>query len=100
MKGFCRCRHRQLPVLHALDRYQRVGHLLDIRSLAFYHQHFKTMIVVEMDMHSGQNLPRVGMLNVRQLPGQVPHMMVIHKRDGADGFLILIPLISDQIVPN
>jgi EAL domain-containing protein (putative c-di-GMP-specific phosphodiesterase class I) len=39
-------------------------------------------------------------LDMSQFSRQVAHMMVIHKRDRPDGFLVLIPFLPDQIIPD
>jgi hypothetical protein len=40
------------------------------------------------------------MLDVGQFSGQVAHMVVIHERNRPDGFFIVTPFVSYEIVPN
>jgi hypothetical protein len=58
------------------------------------------VIVVEMHMHPGHDVSLKIVLDMGQLSRQPRHMMVVHERDRGDGLLILVPLLSDQIVPN
>ena len=58
------------------------------------------MVMIEMHMHAGENPAVVVMLNIRQLTRQIPHMMVVHERDGAHRFFILVPFLSDQVIPD
>ena len=58
------------------------------------------MVVVEMDMHAGENLPLIVVLDMSQLSRQIAHMMVVHERDCPDRLLVLIPLLPDQVVTN
>ena len=58
------------------------------------------MVMIEMHMHPGENLPMIVVLNVGQLPRQISHMVVVHEGDRADGLFILIPLLPDKIVAD
>ena len=79
---------------------QRIGHFLDFSPSPLDDQDLEAMVMVEMDMHAGKNLPLVVMLDVSQLAGQISHMMIIDKGNGPDGFFVLIPFLPDQAVPN
>jgi hypothetical protein len=58
------------------------------------------VIVVEMHMHSGHDVSLKIVLDMGEFPGQTRHVMVVHERDGGNGFPILVPLLPDQIVPD
>ncbi len=58
------------------------------------------MVMVEVHMHSSENPPLVVMLDLCQFSCQVSHMMVVNEGNGPDRFLVLIPLMPDQIVSN
>src|SRR5215469_824946 len=53
-----------------------------------------------MHMHARQNQSLKTVLNMREFLGEIPHMMVIDERNGADRFLVLDPFLADEIVPN
>src|SRR5215472_10178460 len=53
-----------------------------------------------MHMHARQNQSLKTVLNVRQLLGEIPHMMVIDERNGANRLLVLDPFLADEIVSN
>src|SRR5215218_6764939 len=53
-----------------------------------------------MHVHARHDVALKIMLEMGELPCEVPHMMIIDKRDGSDRVFILFPLLSDQIVAN
>ncbi len=87
-------------MLHTLDRYQRIRHLPDLSPFAFHHQNLKTMVMVEMDMHTGHDVALKVVLDMSQLSCQVTHMVVVHKRDRPDRLFVVIPLLPDQVVTD
>ena len=87
-------------MFHAFDAQQGVGNLADRGPLASGDQHLETVIVVEMHVHSGQNVSLKIVLDMSKLPRQVRHMMIVDERNGCDRLPILIPLLPDQMVPN
>src|SRR4029077_15654407 len=93
-------RHRELAMLHTLDRYQRIRHIPDLSPSAFHHQDLKTMVMVEMDMHTGHNVALKVVLDMRQFSRQVTDMAVVHKGYGPDRLFVVIPLLSDQVVTD
>jgi hypothetical protein len=64
-----RRRHRQLAVLHTLYAHERICDFSDFRSLPLNHQHFKTMIMVKMDMHTGHDVALKVVLDMSQFSG-------------------------------
>jgi len=56
--------------------------------------------MIQMYMHPRQNMALKVMLDMREFSGEVRNMMVVHKGDRPDHFLILIPLLPDQIVTD
>lgn len=60
------------------------------------------MIMVEMHVHSRQNIPLKVMLDLRELSGEIPHMMVVDKRDRRHGFMIVVttPFLAHQLVAD
>ena len=58
------------------------------------------MVMVQMHMHARKDQAVIAMLNLCEFVSQITDMMVVHKRDGSDCLLVLIPLLPDKIVPN
>lgn len=87
-------------MFHALHADQRVGDLPNLRGISLHDQHFKTVIVVEMHVHAGHDVPLEVVLDMRELPREVTHMMVVDERDRRDRFLVLVPFLTDKIVAD
>lgn len=84
----------------ALDADQRIGDLFDLGTLALHDQHLKTMVVIQVHVHPGQDKSLKIMLNGGEFFRQVADVMIIDKRDGPDRLFILRPFLSDQLVPD
>src|SRR4051812_43047452 len=69
--------HGQLPVLDAFHADQRVGDFPDLTALSLHDQHLQAMIMIEMDVHPGHDVPLEIMLDVGQLSCQIRHVVVI-----------------------
>lgn len=68
-------------MLDALDADEGISHLSDLGSLAFYDQDFQTVLMIEMHVHTRHDMSLEVVLDVGELPGEVPHMMVVDERD-------------------
>jgi len=87
-------------MFHALDAHEGICHFSDFRPLPLCHQHFKTVVMVEMHVHPRHNMALKIVLNVGQFPGEVADMMVVDERDRPDRFLVLIPFLADEVVTD
>ena len=56
--------------------------------------------MVEMDVHARHDVTLEVMLYMSQFSCQVAHVMVIDKRNRADRFFVVTPLLSNQVVPD
>src|ERR1017187_2978567 len=91
----------QPAVLHALSADQYVGHFPYFRRLAFYHQHLQTIIVIEMHVQGGEDRMVVIVLDGRELLAELPHVMVVNQRHGADYLAVRrFPGLFHQFVAN
>src|SRR5580700_10597757 len=52
----------EAPVLHPLDRDERVGQLLDQSGLALHQNHFETIVVIQMHVQRGEHRVVIMML--------------------------------------
>jgi hypothetical protein len=88
-------------VFDALGADQDVGHFADIGGLAADHEDLEAIIVIEVDVKSGEDGVKVIVLDSRKLLIQHADVMVVHKGERADdeavrGFGHLL----DEFVPN
>jgi hypothetical protein len=58
------------------------------------------MIMVEMDVHAGQDDVLKAMLNIRQLTGQITDVVIVDECNRPNRLLVFIPLLADQIVAD
>ena len=89
-------------MLDTLDADQGIGNFSHLRSLAFHNQDFKTVLVIEMDMHACHDVTLEVVLDVGELPGEIPHMMVVDERDRRDRFTVRIvaPFLTHKLTAD
>jgi hypothetical protein len=51
-------------------------------------------------MHPGHDVTLKIVLDMSQFSRQIAHMMVVDKRDRPNRFLVVVPLLPDQVVTN
>jgi hypothetical protein len=61
----CR-RHGEFAVFDTLHAHERIRHFSNFGPLPFRHKHLETMVMIEMYVHPGHDMPLEVMLNVRQ----------------------------------
>jgi hypothetical protein len=64
-------RHREFPVLHTLGSDEQIGDPADLRTLATHHQHFDTVVLIEMDTHDGEDE------HESSKPQGIPHLQTL-----------------------
>ena len=89
-------------MLDAFDADQGIGHFSDLRSLALHDQDFETMLMIEMHMHARHDVTLEVVLDVGELPGEIPHMMVVHEGDRRNRFPIRIaaPFLANELIAD
>jgi hypothetical protein len=70
-----------VAVFDAFGANQGVGNLLNVPGLAFHNKHLQTIIVVEVNVHGGENVLMMIVLHVGQLFVEHAHMVVIDEID-------------------
>jgi len=71
-------------MLDTLRANQGIGQLLYVGGLAAKDDHLKAVIVVEVDMQSGDNQVLKVVLSLDQLIIQKPDVMIVYHRDCSD----------------
>src|SRR5699024_638838 len=92
--------HGQLAMLDSLDADQAVCECAHLPPRPFDGNHFQAMVMVQMQMHGGQDQLVMIVLDCGQLLGQGAYMMIEHQRDRAHDFRLVIPAIADQLVAD
>jgi hypothetical protein len=87
-------------MLDAFHADESIRHLLDLGPFAFHDQDFQAVIMVEMHVHARQHEFMKSVLKIDEFLRERRHVMIVNERDRSHRLLILIPLLSDQIVPN
>jgi len=89
-------------MLDTLDADQGIGNFSHFRSLAFHDQDFKTVFVIEMHMHACHDVPLKVVLDVSELPGEIPNMMVVDERDRRNRFTVRIaaPFLTHELIAD
>ena len=91
----------KLPVLHAMGRNKFVGDFLDQTRLAAHNQHLQAIVVVEMDMDSGDDDFVMVVLDVRQCGLNMLPVVVVNESNRAGDFLVAKPLpMLDEPIAN
>lgn len=85
-------------MLHSLGGDELIGHLLDRRRAAAGHEHFKTIIVIEVDVHGGDNQARMIVLQIGQQFLHVPFVVIVDQRDrtGDSPAPPLLPMLDEM----
>ena len=74
---------RKRPVADAADGAELIGKLAEFPGLAFEHQNFQAIVMIQMHMERRHDeLVRV-VLPFRQLAGQIPDMVIINQARNA-----------------
>jgi hypothetical protein len=68
---------------NAFSADQQIRKLLDLLRLPLYNKDLETRIVIEMGVRGGDDHVVMVMLQIHQLVGQEPRMMVVDKCDGS-----------------
>jgi hypothetical protein len=76
--------HHQAAVLDAFEADEKIGEVLDARSLAVDDQHFKAGVVIKMRMARGNHQVVVLVLRLREFLGDSVGVVVKDQSDGAD----------------
>ena len=92
--------HRQFAVQHALGAPHHVGDLPHPAGLALDQQDLGAQVLVEMHVRRGQDRRVLVVLQLDQLLRQAANVMVEDQRDGADHFLVPVPLLLDQLASD
>jgi hypothetical protein len=60
------------------------------------------MVVVEMDVHPRHDVSLKIVLDVRELPGEIAHMMIVDERDRRHRFPVCIaaPFLAHQLIAD
>lgn len=89
-------------MLDAFDADQGICNFSHLRSLAFHNQDFKTVFVVEVHMHPRHDMTLEVVLDVGELPAEVPHMMVVDERDRRKRFTVRIaaPFLTHELTAD
>ena len=89
-------------MLDAFDADEGIGHLSDLRSLAFYDQDFQTVLMIEMHVHTRHDMSLEVVLDVDELPGEVPHMMVVDERDRRHRLTVRLttPCLTHELITD
>ena len=100
-KVFSCGRHGQLAVFYAFGSDEFIGNFPDRAGLATHKDHLQTIVVVKVDVDSGNDHVVVIMLNIRQYGLKVLFVMIIDQRNGSGDFLAaeLLPMF-DKMVAN
>ena len=78
----------ELPVLHTIGRDKLVGDFLNQTRLAAHDQHLQAIMVIEMDMDSGDNDFVMVVLDVRQCGLNMLPVVVVNECNRAGDFLV------------
>jgi hypothetical protein len=68
--------------------------------LASRHQDLQTMIMVEMDVHPGHDMTWKIVLDASQFSRQIRHVVIVHEGNRGHGFLVFVPFLPDETIPN
>ena len=92
---------RKRPVADAADGAELIGKLAEFPGLAFEHQNFQAIVMIQMHMERRHDeLVRV-VLPFRQLAGQIPDMVIINQTQHARRFRSLgMQRILHQRIPD
>ncbi len=73
-------------MLDAFGADERVGNLLDMLCFTLNDQDLEAVIVIQMDVNGGNDIPVIIVLQTGQLLIEKAHMMVVNQRHGAHHF--------------
>ncbi len=94
-------RHDQLTMFHTFNADQLIRNLADSFSLSSDRQNFQTIMMIQMHMHSGNDLLVEFMLHRGQNTAQDPYMMIVNNCHRAHGFcLTVLPFFLYQFIAN
>lgn len=76
---------------------QHVGHLFDVPRIPLAQHHFRAHMFVQMHVCGRQHQVVAVMLEMRQLPAQLPRLMVINQCNCPHDFLVALPLLLNSL---
>ena len=69
--------------------------------LAFDHQHLQTVVMVEVDMHGGEDVVKIGMLEIGKFFVQHTYVVVVEQRYSPNYITVrALPRFFDQFIAN
>ncbi len=92
--------HGQLAVLDAFRADQAVGHGAHVFAFPLHDEHLNTVVVIQVDMHRGEDQLMKVVLNGGELLCEVVCMVIIDNRNRADRCFLFVPIVFNEMVPD
>ncbi len=88
-------------MLNAFGADQSIRDFLDCAGFSLDYQNLQAVIVIQMHVHGGEDVVKVGVLKIGQLFIEQTHMMIVDQSNGADdGGVWTFPHFFDQLVAD
>jgi len=95
------CRFQKFAVLHAAGADQYVRNVGDVGAFPFHNDHFQAVVVIQVDVGGGDDVPEETVLDPIQFFGELPGVMAVNKAENAYGrFIPVLPFLPDQLFPH
>jgi len=71
-------------MLHTFGAEQGIGEFLHRAGFSFHHHYLQAVVMIQMHVHGGKDVVKVGVLKISELLVQQPDVMIVDQCDGAD----------------